>query len=218
MNLKAKLGSEKYPIRLTPHISDNKEYTRRFLNEEYIRFPHEGGTRLDFDKLPDVYIGGFVENVIGNPNLSGLEVKIALFLSQRAAETDLGILCRADESISNADLTKLIGEDDSLYHGYDMETVPYFLINDIIDLRAELSKLHINVTDEELSSVLYRLHDFSYITVTDICWDNIQKRTPQKPASLSKEELKQIYCRNIKVFPYMDTRAVYKYWKKANIS
>ncbi|MEZ9819105.1 hypothetical protein AB4238_00535 [Shewanella sp. 10N.286.45.A1] len=210
--MKRKLGSEQYPVRLTSHISEHEKNKRKLLNEDHIRFPHEGGTRIDFERLPDIYLNGFVENVIGNPNLSALEVKVALFLSQRASDTELGILCRADESIEVSELPKLIGEDGDLHYGYDIHN--YFFLKETIDLRDELRKLHINVTEVELSLILTRLHDFSYITVTDVCWDNIQKRAPQKPADLSKDELKLVYCRSIKVFPYMDTRAVFKYWKK----
>lgn len=213
LNLKVKLGSEKFPVRLASHVSGYEINKRKLLNEDHVRFPHEDGTRLDFEKLPNVHCDGFIKNVIGNPNLSAIEIKVALYLLERAADTDLGVLCRADESIEVTELSKLIGEDGDLYYGYEMHT--YFHLEDTIDLRDELKKLYIEITETELEVVLSRLHDFSYITVTDICWTNIQKRAHSNSNDLSKEELKKVYCRNVRVFPYMDTRAVYKYWIQA---
>lgn len=155
------IGTRKNPIKPVP------ENTLRPLLKKYSITPVNERTELH--KLKDDYIRKvFLLNVISNPHLSKDESRLAIYLLQKLYATSELFL--TIESSEEFDAEMNYGEDGSLYVGRlnSKRHEEFILDRMIINLLDELRALKIKFTSAKLIAALKRLHDFGYITITEI--------------------------------------------------
>jgi hypothetical protein len=205
-----KLGSPKYPISLIPHTSTTttieleKKRTRVLLNEAHIKEIKVAGK---IPKKSDLLC--YIKNVISNPHLTTLEVKCALYLKESICSV-LGNLIMTRKARSTNYLNEKLGEDGELYIGTNPEDYLYLSSPDTFNLLDDLNRININCDEDELNEALSRLHGFSYITVTDICWDNVYKRHQRKKIDNKDADF---LCKHISIHPDMDNNDLCELWK-----
>ena len=185
----------------------SKEYSAR--GEAYIHRPllqsstkNNNGDEFAFDKAPE---GDehFALNVISNPNLQPLDIKIALALFEilewRHKAEGMVYLCTSKE----LDLENYgeFGEDIVFSDGFEREIDP-------IPLAEQLSALFKNsISTEALNKVLSRLDSFHYINVTPVTMANSKLAKPEQKTSRSKA-----YLKLIEINEMMDTKNLTNIW------
>ena len=185
----------------------SKEYRAR--DETYIHRPllqsstkNNNGDVFAFDKAPE---GDehFALNVISNPNLQPLDIKIALALFEilewRHSGEGKVYLCTSKE----LDLENYgeFGEDIVFSDGFEREIDP-------IPLAEQLSALFKNsISTEALNKVLSRLDSFHYINVTPVTMANSKLAKPEQKTSRSKA-----YLKLIEINEMMDTKNLTNIW------
>ncbi|MCG7566608.1 hypothetical protein MHM95_09925 [Pseudoalteromonas sp. CnMc7-15] len=217
------IGSEAFPLKLTAH--GGSEYSknslinsgdfsthRANLNEKHMKLPHEKGTFLNFYKLKQDEPLSFVTNVISNPHLSVLEIKLALYLYDLFQfEMPEGGVFLLDKGLNADNVGKFVGTDDFLYHSFPSESQPMFDLGEAVHFQNVMKDLHLEYSEAEVRHAVLNLHNFSYITVTEIGWGNIQARAARNITNLPKEN--RIYGLVIQLFPMMDEKDISSYWK-----
>ena len=224
MELKKRLGSEKYPLRLTDHgglhakdqqVSDGDssdfEEIRKKICPEFINFPHESSEYINFYKLRGDLSNKFLTNVISNPHLSSLEIKLALYFERLSHTECEGFVCLLDKELCRNSIDTFIGEDGFLYYGFPNETQPMFILNASVHLEDVIQQLNLTYDPDEARQAILNLHNFSYITVTEIRWENVQKRALRNLKTLPDD--KRVYGLIVKLYPMMETKDLSKYWK-----
>lgn len=208
--LNKKPGSFDNPIMIKnkhQNIELSKEYARR--GELYIHRPflqkstkHNNGDEFAFDKAPE---GDehFVLNVISNPNLQPLDIKIALALFElldwRNNGEGMVYLCTSKE----IDLENYgeLGGDIVFSDGFVREIEP-------TPLTKQLSNLFkTSVSNDILNKVLTRLDSFHYINVTPVTMSNSKLTKPEQKTSKSKA-----YLKLIEINEMMDTKNLTNIW------
>lgn len=209
-----RLGSENFPIRLLPQISEKKEVNNQ---NESTRWPRKNLT-LDYlnKEINSIYdepqdFGCYVENIFSNPYLNHIEIKIALYLHKQLFAFD-GEIFFINSRYTSTSLGKTVGEDGAINFS-DSSILPVS-IDEIKNLREELQNFNIIVSNQALSEAIQRLHDFAYITVTEICWSNVLERAVRKDIKLSDSQKSTIYAHHIRIFTMMDERNLTKRWKE----
>lgn len=221
-----KLGSEEFPLKLTAH--GGSEYSksslinsgdfstyRSNLNEKYIKLPHESGTYLNFYKLKQDSPLSFIINVISNPNLSALEIKLALYLYDLFQfEIPEGGVFLLDKGLSADNIGKFIGTNNFLYHSFPSESQPMFDLNSAVHFQGIMQDLHLEYSEAEVRQAILNLHNFSYITVTEIGWRNIQARAARNKTKIPDDH--RVYGLVILLYPMMDEKDISSLWKSRN--
>lgn len=219
--VKFKLGTESIPLKLTPHgggshtkyLDDDVDFSsqRRNLIDEYVYLPHEGGTCLNFYKIKKEVPDSFVKNVITNPHLDLLETRLAIYLHRYFKTHPLGNVFFLPEQLNIDDLCKDISEDGLLYYGFPSETVPFFILDCGKYISDIFNELNLEYDECLARQAILKLHNFSYITVTEVCWRNTQKRATRNFEKLPID--KKVNSLIIHLYPMMDERDVSQYWK-----
>jgi hypothetical protein len=219
--VKFKLGTESIPLKLTPHGGDSySEYLddqadfssqRRNLIDEYVNLPHEGGTYLNFYKIKKEVPDSFVKNVITNPHLDSLEIRLAIYLHRYFQTHPQGNVFFLPEQLSVDDLSKDISEDGLLYYGFPNETQPFFILDFAVYISNIFYELNLEYDECLARQAILKLHNFSYITVTEVCWRNTLKRATRNFEKLPIN--KKVNALIIQLYPMMDERDISQYWK-----
>lgn len=220
MNNDNKLGSEKNPIALIDHTSD-KAKDIKIKGKRGVYWPRKGidGTPFDRDftavKNSVTVDDAFILNVIQNPYLSPLDMRLAFYFyhKEMAANCHLslgnGNTFIIDEDYSKKQLKKLIGSSGTLY--YSTDVLHFTKIDEIIQLVQDLKNSNIDVGLTELKTSIQTLSDFAYITITPISWENAHvrfSRTAKK--KISEDEVTRVYARNIRIFSRMGDKLIFK--------
>jgi len=229
---KPKLGSEDYPILLVPHTSDTKseDKTNKYSSKSFKAKKHEKRNTallwprknfelttfersLDAIKNSTDYYEAFILNIIKNPHLSALEVKLALYFYRKElddlGEHHYGICYLIEHYQSTSSLKNLIGE--SGWLNYQTDEMHFEDIKkDIVDLREELPKLNIHNNISNVKTAIYNLQDWGYITITPISWNYVHKRSARSVMPVDKDELNREYAVNIRIFPLYTEKCIFK--------
>jgi hypothetical protein len=204
------LGTAEFPIVLQPHFQSdvaNKYYWPRELikgtqvNQKYEAI--EKDTEVSFS---------FTNNVIKNSFLNAFEIRLALYFYQKQILDD-GVLYLIGSSYTKNSLKKVIGDDD-LLHITD-SSVQYMLLDEVVELMTDLKVSNILESTDDVVIAIERLIGFGYLTVTEICWDNVLTRASRNvlKKKVNEKDIKTVYAHNIRILPIMDNRRVYKTFK-----
>lgn len=230
MEKKVKLGSEKYPLKLNTHKVvtslknkgeepqedepqvDDFSNIRKKIVTKYLNLPHENKTILNFDKLKEAFGDRFLGNLISNPYLSCLELKLALYFKELSKSQPEGFLCVIERKYTLGSIRKYIGEDQFLHYGLGNENHTNYWLKNSVHLQHVIEKLNMKYDEDEVRLAILNLHNFSYITATEIRWENVQKRALRNLKEIPDD--KNVYGLFVKIYPMMETRDLSKYWKK----
>lgn len=208
--LNKKPGSFDNPIIIKnkhQNIELSKEYARRgelYIHRTFLQksTKHNYGDEFAFDKAPEGY-EHFVLNVISNPNLQPLDIRIALALFEilewRHSGEGKVYLCTSKE----LDLENYgeLGEDIVFSDGFEREIDPTPLTEQLYKLFKTL------VSTDILNKVLARLDSFHYINVTPVTMANSKLAKPELKTSKSKA-----YLKLIEINEMMDTKNLTNIW------
>ncbi|HBY87318.1 MAG TPA: hypothetical protein DEO86_15745 [Colwellia sp.] len=222
-DMEIKLGSQESPILLVEHTSDkqgnDKSERVKPKQRKGIYWPRDKILNSPFDREftaikngADVY-EAFILNVMQNPFLSALEMKLALYFYYLEMDTCgqiyYGNTFLVDETYTKKQLKKLIGYNGTLY--YKTDEIHFDDIDDFIKLIDDLEMHNIETTLFELKVAIQNLSDYAYITVTPIAWEFTHARsTRTAKGKLDKPALKEVYAQNIRIFPRMCDRLIFK--------
>lgn len=168
-----RIGTENNPIRLV------NESIKRDLLIKHCRNTFSGG--FDFHSLPDFGEDVYLRNVIYNPFLSGQEIKLAIYFfielelesgkvfSTTVDSYDFVPVNTYGELFFDIETDGMragiaFGREDSLKSQVVFANTDGYYPS----LAIAASSMGIKVTSHRLLALLRRLHDFGYITVTDI--------------------------------------------------
>lgn len=218
-----RLGSEQYPLKLTAHggngsakellISGDEtgfSAVRRGLVTEFVDLPHENKTLLNFYKLKEQAGSQFLKNLISNPYLSDLDLKLAIYFYELSLSQVFGFLCIINPDLTIKKISRLIGDDCFLYYGFESDNYPFYCLSSSVHLKDVFGKLNIEYSPSLARAAILKLHNFSYITVTEIRWPNVHKRALR---SLEIPDDKTEYGLFIQICPMMVSKSVSKYWR-----
>ena len=219
--VKFKLGAERIPLKLTPHGNggyskyqgDQMDFSsqRKNLIDEYVNLPHEGGTYLNFYKIKKEVPGSFVKNVITNPHLGSLEIRLAIYLYTYCQTNPEGNVFFLSDQLNVDDLCKDISEDGLLYYGFPSDTQSFFVLDFAIYISKVFQDLNFEYDECLARQAILKLHNFSYITVTEVCWRNTPVRAIRSfQKSVTDKNFNAII---IQIYPMMDKRDISQYWK-----
>lgn len=222
MNEQTFLGSEQYPLRLTPHggssgsgkllrVGGDFSTQRKNLVEQYVDLPHEEGKFLNFYKVNHLLPYAFTKNVISNPYLTALETKLALYLNDFFLGNPEGGFFILDAKFTTENIGSYVGQDGSFYYGTPNDSQPFYDLYFAVELQSVAEELNIEYCIDEMRTALSRLHNFSYITVTEVCWANAQVRGARS-VQMSQKNAEE-YGLVIQMYPKMDEVDISQYWK-----
>jgi len=220
------LGTETLPLKLTSHggsehsksiLINSGDFSthRKSLNSKYMDLPHEKGTFLNFYKVKQELPGAFIKNLITNPNLSALEIKLALYLYEcfQAKFPEGGVFI-LDRGLTVDNIGKFIGKDNFLYYSFPSEAQPFFDLDFAMHFQSIMKDMHIEYCESDVRQAILNLHNFSYITVTEVRWPNVQARGARNIKNSPKNT--RVFALVIQLFPMMDEKDISKYWKVKN--
>jgi hypothetical protein len=187
----------------------SKEYMSR--GEVYVHRPllqrctkHNNGDEFAFDKAPEGY-EQYTSNVISNPNLQPLDIKVALALFEmldwRNNDEGKVYICTTKE----LDLESYgdYGQEINFSDGYEREIVE-------MPLTEQLAKLfNISISTDVLNKVLTRLDSFHYISVTPVSMAN-----SKLGKSTSESKKIKAYLKLIEINDMMDSKNLTNIWVK----
>lgn len=197
-----RIGTSDNPIKLV------SESTPRSL-----LLKHSRSTSLDefdFHKLPDSEDDAYINNIIFNNHLTLQEVKLAVYFHERLAYNGAVFSTSNSEKFcpmkeyGDIDIGGLvIGSDGS----FDQDIVDADEYGEFPSLLNLTTAMGMQLTPQGITNLVRRLHDFGYITVTDIT--PINTFTPKKPS------LKQTYrarLRHIRLCEGMRRKDISSRW------
>ncbi|MEO2268723.1 hypothetical protein V1358_15545 [Pseudoalteromonas sp. YIC-656] len=222
MNEQTFLGSEQYPLRLTPHGGSSSSgkllrtagdfsTQRKNLDEQFVDLPHEKGRLLNFYKVNHLLPYAFTKNVISNPYLTALETKLALYLNDFFLENPEGGFFILETKYTTENIGSYVGQDNLFYYGTPNDSQPFYDLHFAVELQSVAEELNIEYRADEIRNALICLHNFSYITVTEVCWANAQVRGARSVEVSQKNAEK--YGLVIQMYPKMDEVDISQYWK-----
>lgn len=199
MSRKTKYGTEENRVVLTAKNSE-RLHAKRCLKLNGAGAKSTATNSIDFYKIPPKqksYINDeqtFIFNLITNPKLSPIALKIGIWLYihirplDDAALLDLtGRRVRNRESIGEFGTINLSGLSNAVT--CSIET------GDAIPIIHELSKDQITTSKDDLLTALFDLHHFQYITVTEISYrtsEQGRKEWEEQKRQLAEKKLKKI--------------------------
>ena len=162
---KSILGSEDNPIRF---VQENVKRPKLELNSTLT--PNGAGV-FDFGKYKEIgdEYNVFFSNLIFNPNFSLEEIKFACLLSKSMVISNDRLFWISDNEQFKA---REFGQSGLLYFTPDEAQVI-----EPINLPAIIKKHNLNFTQQEVIGMLNTLHDYYYITCTEIFDGNLAKNT-----------------------------------------
>ncbi|MEL4295825.1 hypothetical protein [Shewanella xiamenensis] len=171
-----RFGTQTNPIVLVPEVSTPSKggqiYGDRKLLLEHSKLGVLGQNITNVVRKSSECM--YVNNVISNPFLKPLEIKLALFLYEKYLFLDGGFVVVSDKEREELKFSELGGKDyfySRKINNY-ME-VSYHSKSDIENLLTlSRKKLNIKISASALMSCLSRLHDFGYVTMTKIHYYN----------------------------------------------
>lgn len=219
------LGSTKNPIVLKnkhQDIESEKYYARHKNGEMYIHRPllqthtinnHEldnddpESGLFAFHKLRDDQYC-FTKNVISNPHLQPLEVKILLALY----EIFQGYFCYEMVFICSTNKINLdnFGDDCGFWIA-EGNTKSLVEVNDVPLYKLLGKALNINISNEKLNKILIRLDSFHYISVTPVIFENSKLGISQK-----HNKNQRAYLKIIQINELMDSKNLTNIWLVKN--
>lgn len=179
-----RFGSEDNPIRLLNDNSPRELITRcnRIARSGTVSDIDLGKLRGQSDVDPFMV---YVMNLISNPNIDEKTLRLGCWLYsdyQADVEEIIYDLTDSEEKLT----LKKIGDEDFLYVGNpNTEKYEYF-DKSFTNLIKSLAKIHLKFTKPELIKSLTTLHEFYYITATDICYENSYLATEDTGKSVKK--------------------------------
>lgn len=183
------------------HLKNSKIYIHRPLLQKYTK-NNNGEKGFSFDKAPDSF-ESFTNNVISNPNLKPIDIKVALglfnILDQINAGEGVVFICSTNELVY-----QYYGEDNLEVHFTNMHTADIELtpLHELIS-----KKLNSKISNDSLNKVLIRLDSFHYINVTPITYQNSELGINDK--SLKKGKA---YLKFIEINDMMNSKCLEKIW------
>lgn len=218
---KVNLGSTKNPIVLKnkhQDIESEKYYARHKNGEMYIHRPllqthtinnHEldnddpESGLFAFHKLRDDQ-DCFTKNVISNPHLQPLEVKILLALNeffQEHCSYEMVYICSSN--IINLDN---FGDDEGFWVA-EGNTESLVEVNEVPLYKLLGKALNTNISNEKLNKILIRLDSFHYISVTPVTFENSKRGISQK-----HDQNQRAYLKIIQINELMDSKNLTDIW------
>ena len=187
MSDKLLFGNYLNPIRL---LKDNS--SRRLINDmPYLSKAKGVSNGVDLGKIRGI-IGSdspytYVLNVISNPNLDALTIRLACFLFDEE-ERHFGGKIYSLTSQDKMPSLRGIGEFGGICVGSPRTENMTEFETPLPNLLKLLRKFGITMTREQLLNSLVLLHDFYYLTVTDICYENshVGEHNPETKKVLKK--------------------------------
>ena len=190
--MKQRIGTFENPIKLV-----SESVPRRLL------LAHSKNTSIgvfDFHSLPDFGEDVFIRNVLFNGHLTLQEVKLAIYFFEELSDsgkvfsTSLSEFCPAlvygDVIESNGDYFDclVIGSEDSFEQEIFYSNDGYYP-----SLSMLTTSMGMKLTSQGLTNLVRQLHNFGYITVTDITAGNTYGS--QNPNSTKKERARLRHIR-----------------------
>jgi len=179
-----RFGNEDNPIRLLNDNSPRELITRchRIARSGTVSEIDLGKLRGQSDVDPFMV---YVMNLISNPNIDEKTLRLGCWLysdNQANFEDIIYDLTDFEEKLT----LKRMGDEDFLYVGNpNTEKYDYF-DKSFTNLIKSLAKIHLKFTKSELINSLTTLHEFYYITATDICYENSYLATDSTGKSVKK--------------------------------
>jgi len=211
---KSRVGSTKNPIKtIQEHDKLSTlgliDYARPLL-QKHIKTKVDEGEEVyfDFGNKPSAQTSGlFLKNLISNPFLSTLELKIgvALFDLLSYSEGEIFITTTRKIVLHEGD------SDDSTFFTGQGESIDWRDFNEIPLQKILSDNYKINVTTDEMNKRLKRLHDFHYISVTGITYDNVYSK---QRTSTPKGNKRQSYLKLIQLYEGMSEKSLVGKWKE----
>ncbi|WP_306522198.1 hypothetical protein [Rheinheimera sp.] len=191
-----RIGTKKNPIKLV-----NESISRRLL---LAHCKNTSSKHFDFHSLPNFGEDCFIENVLFNPHLTLPEVKLAIYFFGELADGGqifttsfaedfrpallYGDVFEVDEEFIDG---MAIGSDESLRSEVAYSNEGYYTSLPLIT-----SRMGMKLTSQRLINLLRRLHDFGYVTVTDITPDNSYEPPNKADKKVSRARLRHIRLHN----------------------
>ncbi|WP_141686164.1 hypothetical protein [Alishewanella sp. HH-ZS] len=202
------LGTDENPIMLVPESAHRPKLVKHLLPGFIPRKPKDekkadktsDGLRtnnggIDLNKWGSSERNYYIENVVNNKFLSHLETKLALYLY--SIFTHKGefyypgyifiVRDTPDYSVFNRRFDDYI-----CVYGYHQTEELHYYIAGFFDLFKRLELLFVEDYQKELSNALDSLHDFGYITVTDIVEENLYSNRHPKTSAIPKIDTKAV--------------------------
>jgi hypothetical protein len=177
MKMGNRFGTESNPIVLIPEVSNpslqhNDIYAAR---EHLLAFSKLGILEqniTDVARRANEY--RFVMNIISNPYLKPLEIKVALFFYEEHSFGYGDFFVVSDRETNKAKFSELGGKDffysRNLRRYMDVDVHSKSEITNLVSILSD--KLNLNIPASRLIDCLQRLHGFGYITMTKINFYN----------------------------------------------
>lgn len=177
-------GTEVNPIRLLKDNSPRTLITRcpKLITPDTKNLIDLGKVRGQTDVDPfQIY----TMNLISNPNLSEKAIRLGCWLYWEYEINGEDTIFDLTDSKTKLSL-KGIGDDIFIYVGNPVTENYELFDKKFTNLIDKLAKVNIRITREESIEALTRLHEFYYITATDICRENSFLETTETNESLKK--------------------------------
>jgi hypothetical protein len=197
-----------------------KTYIHRPLLQLYTKhntdLKSDLGSYFSFHKVTDATdydeAHTFFHNVISNPNLKPIEIKIVLALYKIGYDSSI----LEDGKVVYCCTTKNINLDnygDNFEVSFEGRGEKFGVEIDPTPLTDKLSALlNIKVTNDTLNKTLARLDDFHYINVTPVCKENSLLYKDETPLNKIKSYLKLIEINEL-----MQSKNLSKSWKSKEL-
>ena len=172
-----RFGTQSNPIVLLPEVSNpsiphNDIYSTR---EHLLAFSKLGILKqniTDVARRANEY--RFIMNIISNPHLKPLEIKVALFLYEEYSFGQGDFFVVSEREANKAKFSELGGKDYFYFRNLkkymDIEMHSKSEISNLVSILSE--KLNLKIPASRLIDCLQRLHGFGYITMTKINYYN----------------------------------------------
>lgn len=179
-----RFGTAENPIRL---MNDNSKrelivQCRRLINQSAKHEVDLGKIRGQTDSDPFL---NFVMNLISNPTIADSTVRLGCYLFWEHETDGMDRIYDITDGSRGVSLKK-VGDHDFLYVGNPITGNIENYDKDFPKLCKKIAKVGIKLTQAECLKALIELHEFYYITATDICYENSFLATQEKGESLKK--------------------------------
>lgn len=184
MSDELRYGTEENPIRLLKDNSPRTLITRcpKLITSDTKNLIDLGKVRGQTDVDPfQIY----TMNLISNPNLSEKAIRLGGWLYWEYEINGEDTIFDLTDSKTKLSL-KGIGDDIFIYVGNPVTENYELFDKKFTNLIDKLAKVNIRITREESIEALTQLHEFYYITATDICRENSFLETTETNESLKK--------------------------------
>lgn len=203
-----KIGTKENPIMLVPESAHRPKLVKHLYPDFIPRKPEDekkadktsDGLRtnnggIDLNKWGSSERNYYLENVINNKFLSHLETKLALKLysifTHKGEFYFPGYIFIVRDTPDYSVFSRRFDDYICVLNYHKTEKYHYYF-NGLYDLYEDLELLFVEDYHKQLSNALDSLHDFGYITVTDIVEENLDSNRHPKTSAIPKIDTKVV--------------------------